>query len=163
MDRITICDATLTVGSGALGAALTASEKLRIAHELTALGVDVIEVGCVPNDRDLIRRMSLELTAVTVAAVAQATRQEVAWAAQALEGADRELRSIRKLLQGEPVPLLGLRRAARGRFGLMGRHQFQEDVPVQSPCAPWSCCCGAGSVVAAPGRSPPSAAAPCMF
>mgnify|MGYP006135673087 CR=1 FL=1 len=59
MDRITICDATLTLGSGALGTALTVSEKLRMAHELTALGVDVIEVGYIPNDRDLIRRMSL--------------------------------------------------------------------------------------------------------
>ena len=44
-DRITIFDTTLRDGEQAPGFSLTVNEKLQLARQLDALGVDVIEAG----------------------------------------------------------------------------------------------------------------------
>ena len=44
-NRITIFDTTLRDGEQAPGFSLTTDEKLRLARELDALGVDIIEAG----------------------------------------------------------------------------------------------------------------------
>ena len=44
-DRIIIFDTTLRDGEQSPGASLSIAEKLEIAHQLAALGVDVIEAG----------------------------------------------------------------------------------------------------------------------
>ena len=45
MARITIFDTTLRDGEQSPGSSMTAPEKLRLAHELASLGVDVLEAG----------------------------------------------------------------------------------------------------------------------
>ena len=45
MTKIAIFDTTLRDGEQSPGATMTPSEKLRMAHQLAALGVDVIEAG----------------------------------------------------------------------------------------------------------------------
>src|SRR5690606_41020027 len=45
MARIEIFDTTLRDGEQSPGATMTPSEKLRLAHQLEALGVDIIEAG----------------------------------------------------------------------------------------------------------------------
>ena len=45
MARIQIFDTTLRDGEQSPGATMTPSEKLRLAHQLEALGVDIIEAG----------------------------------------------------------------------------------------------------------------------
>ena len=44
-DKVIIFDTTLRDGEQSAGAGLTVEEKLRIAHQLNKLGVDVIEAG----------------------------------------------------------------------------------------------------------------------
>jgi 2-isopropylmalate synthase len=45
MARILVFDTTLRDGEQSPGATMTPSEKLRLAHQLDALGVDVIEAS----------------------------------------------------------------------------------------------------------------------
>ena len=52
-DRITIFDTTLRDGEQAPGFSLTVGEKLQLARQLDALGVDVIEAGLpIASDAD---------------------------------------------------------------------------------------------------------------
>ncbi len=90
MDRIAIFDTTLTDGQLAPGASMTVSEKLRMAHQLAALGVDVIEAGsAAPTslDAESLRRISREVKGATIAASTRPSRTDVARAAQVLETA----------------------------------------------------------------------------
>ncbi|MBV9803559.1 MAG: citramalate synthase, partial [Solirubrobacterales bacterium] len=45
MTRIELCDTTLRDGMQGEGMSLSAQEKLRVAHRLDELGIDVIEAG----------------------------------------------------------------------------------------------------------------------
>ena len=55
-DRVIIFDTTLRDGEQSAGAGLTVEEKLRIAHQLNKLGVDVIEAGLRAVHRATSRR-----------------------------------------------------------------------------------------------------------
>ncbi len=48
MTQIQLYDATLRDGMGGGGLSLTADEKVRVVHQLDALGVDLIEAGSRP-------------------------------------------------------------------------------------------------------------------
>ena len=54
-DQIIIFDTTLRDGEQSPGASMTASEKLRMAHELEVLGVDVLEAGFAAASPDDLR------------------------------------------------------------------------------------------------------------
>jgi 2-isopropylmalate synthase len=92
MARITIFDTTLRDGEQSPGSSLTASEKLRMAHELAALGVDVIEAGFAassPEDAQAIRLIAEEVEGPVIAALARSSREDIDRCAEALEPAAR--------------------------------------------------------------------------
>jgi 2-isopropylmalate synthase len=92
MARIEIFDTTLRDGEQSPGATMTPSEKLRLAHQLEALGVDVIEAGfpiSSLDDFNAVRSIAREIRRPVIAGLARATRLDIERAAAALEHADR--------------------------------------------------------------------------
>jgi len=91
-NRIIIFDTTLRDGEQAPGASMTIPEKIKIAHQLARLGVDVIEAGfpvSSPAQFDAVRRIAMEVQGPTICALARATKVDVEAAGKALEGGSR--------------------------------------------------------------------------
>jgi 2-isopropylmalate synthase len=87
-DRVHIFDTTLRDGEQAPGCSMTMTEKLRMAHKLAELGVDIMEAGfpiASTGDFEAVQKVSREVS-VKVAALARATTLDVERAAKALEG-----------------------------------------------------------------------------
>jgi 2-isopropylmalate synthase len=87
-DKVHIFDTTLRDGEQAPGCSMTVSEKLRMAHKLAELGVDVMEAGfpiASAGDFEAVQKVSREVS-IRVAALARATALDVERAAKALEG-----------------------------------------------------------------------------
>jgi 2-isopropylmalate synthase len=92
MARILIFDTTLRDGEQSPGASMTAGEKLRMAHEIAGLGVDVIEAGFAASsleDAEAIGQVAREVRGPVVAALARASTGDVEAAARSLEAAPR--------------------------------------------------------------------------
>jgi 2-isopropylmalate synthase len=92
MARITVFDTTLRDGEQSPGSSMTTTEKLRMAHQLDALGVDVIEAGfpiSSPDDFTAVRKIAGEVRRPVIAGLARATEVDIDRAAQALEVAER--------------------------------------------------------------------------
>jgi 2-isopropylmalate synthase len=92
MARITVFDTTLRDGEQSPGSSMTAPEKLRLAHELAALGVDVLEAGFAassPEDAESVRAISSEVEGPVITALARATPSDIEAAAASLEPASR--------------------------------------------------------------------------
>ena len=90
--RIRIFDTTLRDGEQTPGVNLNISDKLRIAHVLAGLGVDVIEAGFPASSRDdfmAVRRISEQVKGPVVCALARAEEGDVRRAAEALERAEK--------------------------------------------------------------------------
>jgi 2-isopropylmalate synthase len=88
-DKVHIFDTTLRDGEQAPGCSMTMTEKLRMAHKLAELGVDIMEAGfpiASVGDFEAVQKVSREVS-VKVAALARATTLDVERAAKALEGA----------------------------------------------------------------------------
>ncbi|MGH9475194.1 MAG: 2-isopropylmalate synthase [Terriglobales bacterium] len=91
-DTIRIFDTTLRDGEQAPGFSMTPEEKLDLARQLEALGVDVIEAGFpIASDGDFagVERVAQACRAVTVAALARTLAADVRRAAHALAAAAR--------------------------------------------------------------------------
>src|SRR5699024_4425632 len=74
------------------GVALTATQKLEIAHGLARLGVDVIEAGrpsTSEGDVDCVNRISREVKGPMIAALARTHKADIERAAEAIEPADK--------------------------------------------------------------------------
>jgi 2-isopropylmalate synthase len=87
-DRVIIFDTTLRDGEQAPGCSMTVTEKVRMAHRLADLGVDVLEAGfpiASEGDFEAVRAVGREVP-VKVAALARCTPMDVERAARALEG-----------------------------------------------------------------------------
>jgi len=87
-DKVHIFDTTLRDGEQAPGCSMTVGEKLRMAHKLAELGVDIMEAGfpiASAGDFEAVQKVSREVS-VKVAALARATTLDVERAAKALEG-----------------------------------------------------------------------------
>jgi 2-isopropylmalate synthase len=87
-DRVIIFDTTLRDGEQAPGCSMTVTEKVRMAHRLADLGVDVLEAGfpiASEGDFEAVRAVGREVS-VKVAALARCTPMDVERAARALEG-----------------------------------------------------------------------------
>ncbi|NCG33027.1 MAG: 2-isopropylmalate synthase, partial [Proteobacteria bacterium] len=90
MARITIFDTTLRDGEQSPGASMTAAEKLRMAHELGELGVDVLEAGFAaasPDEVAAIAAIGREVTGPRITALARAHSGDIEAAARAVESA----------------------------------------------------------------------------
>jgi 2-isopropylmalate synthase len=92
MERIQVFDTTLRDGEQSPGATMTPAEKLRLAHQLDALGVDIIEAGfpiSSPDDFVGVQQICREVRRPVIAALARTTDADVDRAGKALEGAER--------------------------------------------------------------------------
>jgi len=92
MQRVLIFDTTLRDGEQSPGASMTPAEKLRLAHQLDALGVDIIEAGfpiSSPTDDGALRTIAREVRRPVIAALARSDRRDIECAAAALESAAR--------------------------------------------------------------------------
>ena len=88
-NRVFIFDTTLRDGEQAPGCSMTVTEKVRMAHRLADLGVDILEAGfpiASEGDFEAVRAVGREV-GVKVAALARCTPLDVERAAKALEGA----------------------------------------------------------------------------
>jgi len=86
--KIHIFDTTLRDGEQSPGCSMTVTEKVRLAHKLEELGVDIMEAGfpiASAGDFEAVQKVGREVS-VKVAALARCTALDVERAAKALEG-----------------------------------------------------------------------------
>jgi 2-isopropylmalate synthase len=90
MDIVRIFDTTLRDGEQSPGFSMNTEEKIRMARQLAALGVDVIEAGfpiASRGDLEAVRRVAQEIRNVPIAALARAKKDDVSAALEALKPA----------------------------------------------------------------------------
>jgi 2-isopropylmalate synthase len=90
--RITIFDTTLRDGEQSPGCSMNRQEKLRVAHQLDRLGVDVIEAGFpIASDGDFesVRAIASVVRRPIIAGLARACQPDIERAWGALKGAAR--------------------------------------------------------------------------
>ena len=88
MDSVQIFDTTLRDGEQSPGFSMNTEEKIRMARQLAALGVDVIEAGfpiASRGDLEAVRQVAREVRGVPIAALARAKKEDVTAAIEALE------------------------------------------------------------------------------
>jgi 2-isopropylmalate synthase len=91
-DRITIFDTTLRDGEQAPGFSMRIDEKLELARQLDALGVDIIEAGfpiASEADAEAVRLVATTVRRPVVAALARCSRADIERAGWALGAAER--------------------------------------------------------------------------
>ena len=89
-DRVYIFDTTLRDGEQSPGCSMMVDEKLRMAHKLSELNVDIMEVGfpiASSGDFEAVRRVARVMPSLRVAALARCCRADIELAARALESA----------------------------------------------------------------------------
>src|SRR4030095_16766118 len=90
--HVRIFDTTLRDGEQAPGFSLRVSEKLRLARQLDALGVDLIEAGfpiASPADAEAVHRIAQEIRRPVIACLARCHRADLEKAAEAIKPADK--------------------------------------------------------------------------
>src|ERR1700686_2330417 len=90
MDIVRIFHTTLRDGEQSPGFSMTVAEKVRLARQIEALGVDVIESGfpiSSAGDLEGVRAVAREIRGCTVAALARARRDDIDAALEGLAGA----------------------------------------------------------------------------
>jgi 2-isopropylmalate synthase len=90
--RITIFDTTLRDGEQSPGCSMNVHEKLRMAHQLDRLGVDVIEAGfpiASDGDFEAVQAIAAVIERPRIAALARACTPDIERAWQAVKGAVR--------------------------------------------------------------------------
>jgi 2-isopropylmalate synthase len=91
-DRVIIFDTTLRDGEQSPGISLNSVEKLEIAHQLSRLGVDVIEAGfpaASPGDFEAVQAIAREVHGPVIAGLARAHAADIERAADAVRDAER--------------------------------------------------------------------------
>src|SRR6185312_7898289 len=90
--RIAVFDTTLRDGEQSPGCSMNVEEKLRLAHQLDRLGVDVLEAGfpiASEGDFNAVHSVAAAVRRPIIAALARARRDDIERAWQALQGAAR--------------------------------------------------------------------------
>jgi 2-isopropylmalate synthase len=91
-DRITIFDTTLRDGEQAPGFSLRTSEKVQLAQQLDALGVDLIEAGfpiASDDDAEGVKQVAANVRRPVIAALARCRADDIERAGESLKGAAR--------------------------------------------------------------------------
>jgi 2-isopropylmalate synthase len=91
-EHVRVFDTTLRDGEQAPGFSLRPAEKLQLARQLDALGVDIIEAGfpiASPADAEAVRQISSEVRRPVIACLARCHRADLEKAAWAIEPAMR--------------------------------------------------------------------------
>lgn len=89
-DRVQFFDTTLRDGEQSPGCSMHTPEKLRMAHQLATLGVDVLEAGfAISSEGDFasVRLIASEVRGPQIASLARARQEDIETAARALEPA----------------------------------------------------------------------------
>jgi 2-isopropylmalate synthase len=89
-NQIVFFDTTLRDGEQSPGCTMHHEEKLRLAHQIAALGVDVLEAGfAIASDGDFaaIRAVAREVRGPRIASLARCKREDIEAAARAVEAA----------------------------------------------------------------------------
>lgn len=90
-DTVKIFDTTLRDGEQSPGCSMTTSEKLKVAKELVALGVDIIEAGfpiASPGDFDAVRKIANQFgDQTTICGLARCRKEDIDRAWEALKEA----------------------------------------------------------------------------
>jgi 2-isopropylmalate synthase len=87
-DRVKIFDTTLRDGEQSPGISLNKQEKLEIAHQLSRLGVDVIEAGfpiTSPGDFESVQAIARDVEGPVICALARTSKQDIEAAWQAVK------------------------------------------------------------------------------
>jgi 2-isopropylmalate synthase len=90
MSHVRIFDTTLRDGEQSPGFSMNTEEKIRMAHQLAALGVDIIEAGfpiASKGDLEAVLAVAREVREVPIAALARARKDDILAAAEALKPA----------------------------------------------------------------------------
>ncbi|HEY1686463.1 MAG TPA: 2-isopropylmalate synthase [Tepidisphaeraceae bacterium] len=90
METLRIFDTTLRDGEQSPGATLTLPEKLEIARQLEALGVDIIEAGfpiSSEGDFESVRQVAAEITKSTICGLARSHPKDIERAGEAIKHA----------------------------------------------------------------------------
>lgn len=90
--RVIIFDTTLRDGEQSPGCSMTPSEKLEMAFQLTALGVDVIEAGfpiASPGDFDSVRTIARDVKGPRICGLARCNPADIDRAAEAVREAGK--------------------------------------------------------------------------
>jgi 2-isopropylmalate synthase len=90
MDVVRIFDTTLRDGEQSPGFSMNTEEKIRLARQLAALNVDVIEAGfpiASRGDLEAVKKVAQEVRNVPIAALARAKKQDVDAAIEGLKPA----------------------------------------------------------------------------
>ena len=133
--RIAIFDTSLRDGEQSPGCSMTATQKLRFAHALAELGVDVIETGFpASSESELAGCASIvrEVRGATLATLARCHVGDIEACARALEGANRP--RIHTFISTSPLHRehkLGLSKAEvleRAVMGVTLARRYVEDV-----------------------------------
>ena len=95
-DRVLFFDTTLRDGEQSPGCVMYGPEKLRMAHQIAALGVDILEAGFAiasEGDSESIRAIAREVGSAprspVIASLARAKREDIEAAARSIEPAAR--------------------------------------------------------------------------
>ena len=91
-DRLIIFDTTLRDGEQAPGFSMNTPEKLRLARQLQALGVDVMEAGfpiASRDDAEAVRLIATEIKGPIIAGLARCDRADIECAGEAVKPAER--------------------------------------------------------------------------
>src|SRR6202522_2298732 len=91
-NQIVFFDTTLRDGEQSPGCTMHHAEKLRMAHQLAALGVDVLEAGFAiasQGDSDSIRQIAREVRGACIASLARCKREDIEAAAHSVEPAEK--------------------------------------------------------------------------
>jgi 2-isopropylmalate synthase len=89
-NQIVFFDTTLRDGEQSPGCTMHHEEKLRLAHQIAALGVDILEAGfAIASDGDFeaIRAVAREVRGPRIASLARCKREDIEAAARAVEPA----------------------------------------------------------------------------
>ncbi len=103
-ERVFVFDTTLRDGEQSPGYSMNGAQKLRMARELAALKVDIIEAGFAaasPGDFEAVETIAKEISGPTICSLARASQADISAAGRALQAAPN--RRIHVFLATSPI------------------------------------------------------------